>query len=231
MDVNLYLYRQDNPVIYTRINYSKPARPPETAWRDNFAGRTHVDDFAMFFCSTPGCSNFFETEESINLNTTFKCRGCIPANAVGAKIQPWQFDKYLGGHAPEGAGHSTNKAYDHHTSKKHAKRELRRFLDNNDPMMSGHQIKKDRKVERDCPDWMLNDFEVRSFLYTSFPRMFDLASRQCNAQRDKAALWYAVIHLYHRMGLPASYTASLMSVQKVIRCDAQTPGQRGASAR
>jgi hypothetical protein len=181
-------------------------------------GRTHVTDFALVFCST-GCGNLCEIDEPEMAITksipVFICRACNPVVTRRIRIQLHSFDKDLGGHAPLDGGAKTTAAYDARTSRRNAKRELRHFLDSNDQMLvDGHQVKKDRTVDRECPEWMCDRFEFLNFLITVFPKMLDESSPKYQKHRETAALWGYVMYCYHRMGLPASYVADLLSGQK-----------------
>ncbi len=179
-------------------------------------GRVHTEDFILLFCSSPGCENLCETEEPVHPAAAFTCRACNPVG-TGLHFQYYQFDMRLRGGAPEGTQHIRNQGSNSHTAKKI----LREFFDKTDTMITGGQILKSRRVERLCPDWMLDDNEVRGFLLARFPAM--LATRcerprwlSCEhpgcqlgrKQREAAALWAGVIYLYHRIGLPASEVAA-----------------------
>jgi hypothetical protein len=183
-----------------------------------FSGPLHTDDFVMIFCSAPDCMNFCEIIDPFMPDAAFKCRACNPVARVERrwwKIQPNQFDKHLGGHAPVDAAPTPAATSEGRISKRNAKSELRKFLDSKDSMLAdGHQINKDRTVERECPEWMCNRFEFLNFLVETCPKMLDETNLNYRKHRNKAALWGGVMYYYHRMGLPASYVADLLSVRK-----------------
>lgn len=197
---------------YTRINfltqdmlYQKYAAPV-------FAGPLHVDDFVMLFCATPDCQNFCESEESVLPGAAFKCRTCNKSDRHRIGIQIHQFDKDLGGHAPEGT--KTPGTYGTRTSKRNAKSELRGFLDGNDPIMDGHQVLKDRAVDRECPEWIADRFEFLNFLCEQFPKWLGETSPKHRQHREQAALYAGVMYFYFRLGLPDTYVAELLTVQR-----------------
>ena len=173
----------------------------------------HMADFVMLFCQTPTCSNFCELEELAATGATFTCCDCNNTAQRRIRISPprvqqHQFDKHLGGYGP-GLGIHTPGAWS-------TKRELRKFLDSNDSMLAdGHQIKKQRQVAHDCPDWVLDRFEFLNFLVTVFPKMLEPSNKKYREQHRKAALWAGVLYYYYRMGLSAKQVATLLSVEFV----------------
>jgi hypothetical protein len=188
---------------------------------DDLPGRIHARDFALLYCST-GCGTFCEIGEHdiafIQSIPVFVCRACNPVSTRRIGIQLHNFDKELSGHAPgsgkEGFVHTPKASSARSITRRNAKRELREFLDSNDPMLAdGHQVKRDRMVDRECPEWVCNRFEFLNFLLQTFPKMLDKTSPQYRKHRDKAALWGGVLYHYFRQGLPASYVADLLSVR------------------
>jgi hypothetical protein len=74
-------------------------------------------------------------------------------------------------------------------------RQLRRVFDGDDSFMAqGHQISKLQKRERLVPDWTRSNEEVRRVLLRSFPKLATDAK-----QRERAARWARIIHLYFRL--------------------------------
>jgi hypothetical protein len=205
--------RQDCPEAYIRLRIAgrRIYKPVQECH-----GRIHTADFEMIFCSTPDCRNFCETEENTLPKAGFKCRGCNKSGHRRIGIQPHQFDKSLRGHAP-GAGssyfvHTPSALSARSVSKRNAKRELKNVLDSNDSMLAdGHQVKKDRRVDRECPEWMCDRFEFLNFLIGAHPKMLDEKNPLYRKHRETAALWAGVMCLYHRSGLPASHVAELLS--------------------
>lgn len=73
--------------------------------------------------------------------------------------------------------------------------QLRRVLGGNDPFTNqGHQIVTLRSRKRVIPDWARSNIRIREILLRSFPK---LVINQ--KQRDRAARWARVIHLYFRL--------------------------------
>ena len=73
--------------------------------------------------------------------------------------------------------------------------QLRRVLGGNDPFTNhGHQIVVLRKRKRISPEWVRSNAKIREVLLRAFPK---LAINQ--KQRDHAALWARIIHLYFRL--------------------------------
>ncbi len=83
------------------------------------------------------------------------------------------------------------------------KKQLGKSLDQNDGFMTGgHQIVHARSYKREVPSWTLNDKTVRRLLLRSFPKL-----ATDGRQRDSAARWGMVIHLYFKMGYTRSQIA------------------------
>jgi len=75
---------------------------------------------------------------------------------------------------------------------------LRTKIDSSDPFLEGgFEIKTIRSLEREIPEWSLNDKRVQKILLTAFP-----ALQKSEPSRAKARRWASVIYLYYRMGLP-----------------------------
>jgi hypothetical protein len=175
----------------------------------------YTTDFVMLFCQTPHCQNFCCVEESTATRATFTCRECSKASRRRVGVQLHQFDKSLGGHVPGEGAHTPGASSERSITRRNAKAELRKLLGGNDPMLvDGHQVLKDRRVERECPEWMCDRFELVNFLIQAFPKMLEPTSPKYRKQRETAGLWCGVTCLYHRMGLPASYVADLLSYEQ-----------------
>src|SRR6266404_3951583 len=56
-------------------------------------------------------------------------------------------------------------------------------------------FEKARTYKKKIPQWVYNDALIRNLLLQSFPK-----SKTCSRQREGAARWAAVIHLYFRNG-------------------------------
>ncbi len=120
--------------------------------------------------------------------------------------------------------------------------ELRKKIDGNDPFMSsGHQIKKTVSRHRKIPDWVKSNAEVRKLLLRSFPKL-----ATDTKQREKAARWTRVIHLYFKMSMTHGQIAeelgeqmddgtvkplSLSTVQSIIRSITRVSQGRRADGR
>jgi hypothetical protein len=73
--------------------------------------------------------------------------------------------------------------------------QLRRVLGGSDPFVNqGHQIVALRKRKRAVPEWVMSNVKIREVLLRAFPK---LAINQ--RQRDRAARWARIIHLYFRL--------------------------------
>lgn len=89
---------------------------------------------------------------------------------------------------------------------------LHNVMDGSEGFISGHGIVKARTYKRNVPKWALSDSSIRKVVLRAFPRM-----ATDPRQRDAAARWAAVIHLYFRMGYTRSQIAEEIgsSTQKV----------------
>ncbi len=99
---------------------------------------------------------------------------------------------------------------------------IRRYMDGDDPFVTGgHQIIKTagatlhtQRVQ--CiPAWTRNDDEVRKLLQTAFPKLNE-DSRVGRRQREWAARWLRVIHLYCRVGWTRAKVADELGVKPHI---------------
>jgi len=72
---------------------------------------------------------------------------------------------------------------------------LKTLMDGGEHFMGGHGIVKARTYKRAVPMWALNDKAIRKMVLRAFPKFITDAS-----QRERAARWASVIHLYFRMG-------------------------------
>jgi len=112
---------------------------------------------------------------------------------------------------------------------KKVNKQLRKSMDSNDSFIDhGHTVVKPRSYKREVPAWVLKDSEIRKLLLRSFPK---LATNE--RQRDAAARWALIIHLYHRMKYTASQIAAELGtttvrVENVLRSIRRV--QRGQSA-
>lgn len=94
---------------------------------------------------------------------------------------------------------------------------LRTIIDVRDPYLSGHQIHAISRPERQIPDWMNSDEQVRAFLLRVFPKL-----AESSRQRASAGRWLRVIHLYFRGSYNASEVAeeigiSYRAVKSLVR--------------
>jgi hypothetical protein len=86
--------------------------------------------------------------------------------------------------------------------------QLRRVLGGNDPFMNqGHQIVTLRKRKRPIPEWVMSNQKIREVLLRAFPK---LAINQ--RQRDRAARWARIIHLYFRLQWTSRQVADELGV-------------------
>jgi hypothetical protein len=93
--------------------------------------------------------------------------------------------------------------------------ELRGHLDGQDPFMTGgHQIMKTRRGNRIMPEWAKSNKKVQEILIRSFPKL-----RTNPGQRERAARWATVIHLYFRMQMTSGQVASQMKVTSKVVYD------------
>lgn len=90
---------------------------------------------------------------------------------------------------------------------------LREIVDGGDLFMGGFQITKVRTVEREIPEWALNNARVQEILKSSFKGL-DLSEPKTFAEKKKqkkrirrAGRWARIIYLYYRMGLPRQIVA------------------------
>lgn len=74
-------------------------------------------------------------------------------------------------------------------------RDLKQVLDQSDAFMGSHRIVRPRTYKRDIPKWTTDNTKVRAVLLNAFPKLATVDN-----QRDAAARWATVIHLYFRMG-------------------------------
>jgi hypothetical protein len=88
---------------------------------------------------------------------------------------------------------------------------LRGKIDGSDGFMGGHQITKIRSMEREVPEWSLNDSEVQRILLLAFPK---LQTRP--RQRARAGMYARIIHLYWRMKLPQTIVAREMGISEML---------------
>jgi len=79
---------------------------------------------------------------------------------------------------------------------------LRQIVDGNESFLERASTMKIREIDRDIPDWALNDSRVREILLCSFPKL-----NTDDSQRVKAARWFRIIYLYYRMRLPRQIVA------------------------
>jgi hypothetical protein len=94
-------------------------------------------------------------------------------------------------------------------------KELRTHLDGSDPFMTGgHQVLKPRSNDKKrVPEWALDDKEVQRIVLRSFPKY--ATDRR---QRQRAARWIRIIHLYFRMGMTRGQVADEIGVKpKIVR--------------
>jgi hypothetical protein len=75
-------------------------------------------------------------------------------------------------------------------------RQLRKKIDGSDLFMNSFQIKKISRRKREPFSWALDDKESRNILLSSFPKL----KTDCK-QRQSAARWARIIHLFYRMNL------------------------------
>lgn len=94
---------------------------------------------------------------------------------------------------------------------------LKDTLDRADSFMGGHQIVNARTYKRKIPNWVFNDKKVREIITRGFPSMLTNEN-----QKEGAARWASVIHLYFRMGYTRSQIAeeigsTSLKIHNVIR--------------
>lgn len=84
-------------------------------------------------------------------------------------------------------------------------------MGSNDPFMNqGHQIVTLRKRKRDIPEWTMSNLKIREVLLRAFPK---LAINQ--KQRDNAAVWAMIIHLYFRLQWTYKQVAEELKIKPV----------------
>lgn len=82
-------------------------------------------------------------------------------------------------------------------------KQLRRVLDGDDPfMVGGHQKSQLQRRERTVPEWTRSDQKVGKILLRSFPKLHTNTK-----QRERAAEWARIIHLYFRLQFTYRQTA------------------------
>ena len=124
---------------------------------------------------------------------------------------------------------------------------MRRVVDANDGLMGSRIVGPRSYRGRKMPTWAMDDKKVQHLLLSTFPRMKE-DSAAGRRQRDSAARWHAVIHLYFRMKYTCSQIAEelgsshckiknvIRSIQRVVRglrADSRKPrtNTRGANLR
>jgi hypothetical protein len=76
--------------------------------------------------------------------------------------------------------------------------EMKRHVDTNDPFIFAKVVAPRKYGTRGAPDWALDKVRVQRVLLSAFPRMYENSERG-HRQRDDAARWATVIHLYFIM--------------------------------
>lgn len=87
---------------------------------------------------------------------------------------------------------------------------LRALIDSDDSFLAGgtgHQIQKERVLERETPSWAIDNRELRKIIETAFPKW-----RKNAKQRHQAARWAQVVYLFYRMHLPRQHVAAEMKI-------------------
>ena len=70
--------------------------------------------------------------------------------------------------------------------------ELRKYMDTDDPFMSGgHQILKIKRPKKKSPSWARDNESIKKFLIRVFPRMQEFS------QRVRAGKWIRIMYLYY----------------------------------
>lgn len=86
--------------------------------------------------------------------------------------------------------------------------QLRKIFEGSDPFMGGgHQIVGLRQRKRVVPEWTRNNAKVRKLLLRSFPKLVTNAK-----QRNRAARWARIIHLYFRLQYTHRQVAAEMGI-------------------
>jgi len=89
--------------------------------------------------------------------------------------------------------------------------ELHKLFDADDPFMTkGYAITKKRHGQRrETPIWVKDQKQVQALLLRSFPKL-----KVDRRQRDRAARWARVIHLYFNLLLPFGEVQAEMNVSR-----------------
>lgn len=93
----------------------------------------------------------------------------------------------------------------HHGDSKHNQdySRLRTFVDGGELFMDGFEVKAFRSLDREVPEWTLNDKEVQRVLLAASPRLSLTEKNKRNKKRlIKVGRWARLIYLYYRMRLP-----------------------------
>jgi Trp operon repressor len=86
--------------------------------------------------------------------------------------------------------------------------QLRKVFEGGDPFVSrGHQIVELRRRKRTVPAWTRSDKEIRKVLLQSFPKL--MINQK---QRDRAARWARIIHLYFRLQWTSRQVAEELNI-------------------
>ncbi len=87
--------------------------------------------------------------------------------------------------------------------------QLRHVFESNDPFMGGgHQIVGLRRRKRVIPSWTQDNRQVKKVLLQSFPKL------ETNSwQRNRAARWARIIHLYFRLQYTNRQTADELGMK------------------
>jgi hypothetical protein len=88
-------------------------------------------------------------------------------------------------------------------------KQLRKGIDGGDQFMDAFQIAKIRTIDRELPEWAMNNKRVQEVLLVAFPTL-----KRTKASRKKAARWASVIYLYYRMGLPQQVVMKELKLTK-----------------
>jgi len=81
-------------------------------------------------------------------------------------------------------------------------RQVIKKFDAKEGFTQGHQILVRRTREHAVPEWTLSDSEVRKVIMRAFPLL-----KTSSFQRNRAARWARIIHLYFRTRMTASEIA------------------------
>ena len=85
--------------------------------------------------------------------------------------------------------------------------ELRTKVDGDDTFFKGHRIIKQRRGNRECPDWAYSTVKLRALLLKSFPKL--LTNKK---QRASAGRWARVIQMYFKSQMTHGQIASELHV-------------------